>query len=109
MPARPRGTDGSASPPRRLTETAFAHHVARWETDRETDPEALDVAMRYAAWATLTPEGQAHHRGGTLFHVPQRIDPQHLVPVETIERDGVTMTFHSEHRPPLSGLTKSLS
>ncbi len=47
--------------------------------------------MRYAAWATLTEAGRAAHAGGTLFHTPHRTDPQHLVPVETIERDGVTM------------------
>ena len=62
------------------------------------DPEALDVAMRYAAWATLTAGRPAPRiRGGTLFHVPQRIDPKHLVPVETIERDGVTMLRLPEH------------
>ncbi|MFL5284198.1 MAG: FAD-dependent oxidoreductase, partial [Rhodopila sp.] len=77
----------------KLTETAFAHHVTQWEAD----PEALDVAMRYAAWATLTEEGQTYHRGGTLFHVPNRIDPQRLVPVETVERDGVTMLRLPEH------------
>ena len=49
-----------------LTEPDFATHVGGWEDD----PEALDQALRYAAWATLTPEGQAFHRGGTLFHVP---------------------------------------
>ena len=61
------------------------------------DPEALDEALRYAAWATLTAEGQAPHHGGTLFRVPHRVDPQHLVPVETIERDGVTMLRLPEH------------
>ncbi|WP_428483474.1 FAD-dependent oxidoreductase [Rhodopila sp.] len=76
-----------------LTEQAFATYVAIWETDAE----ALDIALRYAAWATLTPDGQAAHRGGTLFGVPRRIDPQHLVPVETIERDGVTMLRLPEH------------
>jgi NADPH-dependent glutamate synthase beta subunit-like oxidoreductase/NAD(P)H-flavin reductase len=76
-----------------LTDKSFASHVAAWEND----PQALDEALRYAAWATLTPEGQAHHRGGTLFHVPRRIDPQHLVPVETIERDGVTMLRLPQH------------
>jgi NADPH-dependent glutamate synthase beta subunit-like oxidoreductase/NAD(P)H-flavin reductase len=76
-----------------LTEKAFATHVAAVEND----PEALDEALRYAAWATLTQDGQAAHRGGTLFHVPRRIDPQHLVPVETIERDGVTMLRLPEH------------
>ena len=29
--------------------------------------------------------------------MPHRIDPQHLVPVETIERDGVTMLRLPEH------------
>jgi NADPH-dependent glutamate synthase beta subunit-like oxidoreductase/NAD(P)H-flavin reductase len=76
-----------------LTDKSFATQVAA----SENDPAALDEALRYAAWATLTPEGQAHHRGGTLFHVPRRIDPQHLVPVETIERDGVTMLRLPEH------------
>ncbi len=76
-----------------LTEVAFANHVATWEADGE----ALDVALRYAAWATLTPQGQAFHRGGTLFRVPQKVDPQHLVPVETIERHGVTMLRLPEH------------
>ena len=53
--------------------------------------------MRYAAWATLTAAGHAAHPGNTLFRVPHRIDSQHLVPVETIERDGVTMLRLPEH------------
>ena len=77
----------------KLTEQAFATHVATLESDKE----ALDEALRYAAWATLTAGGRAFHRGGTLFRVPQRVDPQHLVPVETIERDGVTMLRLPEH------------
>ena len=76
-----------------LTDKSFATQVAA----SENDPAAVDEALRYAAWATLTPEGQAYHRGGTLFHVPRRIDPQHLVPVETIERDGVTMLRLPKH------------
>ena len=76
-----------------LTDKSFATQVAA----SENDPAAVDEALRYAAWATLTPEGQAYHRGGTLFHVPSRIDPHHLVPVETIERDGVTMLRLPKH------------
>ncbi len=72
-----------------LTELGFAHTVAAWQ--EAADAEALDLAMRYAAWATLTEAGHAAHPGGTLFRVPHRLDFQHLVPVETIERDGVTM------------------
>ena len=70
-----------------LSEANFAAFVAR----NETDPATIDLAARYAAWATLTPAGQTQHRGGTLFRVPHKIDTAHLVPVETIERDGVTM------------------
>ncbi|HUZ65220.1 MAG TPA: FAD-dependent oxidoreductase [Acetobacteraceae bacterium] len=78
-----------------LSEKLFADSVAAWE--KAGDTEALDLAMRYAAWATLTPEGQARHRDGTLFRIPHKIDPANLVPVETIERDGVTMLRLPEH------------
>jgi NADPH-dependent glutamate synthase beta subunit-like oxidoreductase/NAD(P)H-flavin reductase len=79
----------------RLTERGFAIHVGQWERNERAAP--LDLAMRYAAWATLTEAGRARHHGGTLFHVPRRIDAQHLVPFETIERDGVTMLRLPEH------------
>lgn len=78
-----------------LDERAFAEHVLAWE--RNERAELLDVAMRYAAWATLSPEGRARHGGGTLFHVPNRPDFQHLVAVETVVRDGVTMLHLPEH------------
>ncbi|HUC19438.1 MAG TPA: FAD-dependent oxidoreductase [Acetobacteraceae bacterium] len=80
-----------------LTEASFTAHVAQWElakdsaTHAQSVAEALDLALRYAAWASLTEEGQALHRGGILFHVPHRIEPAHLLPLETTERDGVTM------------------
>jgi NADPH-dependent glutamate synthase beta subunit-like oxidoreductase/NAD(P)H-flavin reductase len=78
-----------------LTEEVFAFFVASWEKAADTD--ALDIALRYASWATLTPAGRATHRNDTMFRVPQRIDPMHLVPVETIVRDGVTMLRLPEH------------
>jgi hypothetical protein len=52
-----------------LSEPVFAFFVTSWEKGGDT--EALDDALRYAAWATLTPAGRAFHRGGTLFRVPQ--------------------------------------
>ena len=78
-----------------LDERGFAVQVQLWEKNEVAD--ALDEAMRYAAWATLTPTGRAAHEGGTLFRVPARIDTNRLVPVETIERDGVTMLRLPEH------------
>ncbi|HJS88292.1 MAG TPA: FAD-dependent oxidoreductase [Acetobacteraceae bacterium] len=78
-----------------LTEQSFARHVAHLE--KSADADSLDIAARYAAWATLTEAGRAAHPSNTLFRVPHKIDPMHLVPVETIERDGVTMLRLPEH------------
>jgi NADPH-dependent glutamate synthase beta subunit-like oxidoreductase/NAD(P)H-flavin reductase len=78
-----------------LTEPAFAAHVQVWQ--RDDCAARLDTALRYAAWATLTPQGHAAHPGGTLFRVPRRIDPQRLVPVHTVEHNGVTMLCLPEH------------
>lgn len=72
-----------------FTETNFARAVLDWEAAGDAD--ALDLARRYAAWATLTGDGRAAHADDVLFRTPHRIDPAHLVSVETIERDGVTM------------------
>ncbi len=74
-----------------FTEAGFAALVA------DTDADMLDIALRYAAWATLSVEGRAYHRNDTMFRVPHKVDPQHLVPIETIERDGVTMQRLPEH------------
>ncbi len=76
-----------------LSETGFAAFV----TASQGDAAATDLAARYAAWATLSAAGRAMHRGGTLFRVPGKIDTARLVPVETIERHGVTMLRLPEH------------
>ena len=65
-------------------ERRYAEHVAKWLEDEAANAEVLEIAQRYAAWATLAPEGKRKHRRGVLFKVPHRLDPHHLVPVETI-------------------------
>jgi NADPH-dependent glutamate synthase beta subunit-like oxidoreductase/NAD(P)H-flavin reductase len=72
-------------------ELRYAEAVGRWLEDEPAHQLPLKAALEYAAWATLAPEGQARHQRGLLFKVPHRLDMHHLVPVETIERDGVTM------------------
>ena len=72
-------------------ERRYAQHVADWLEDEAGNAEVLDIAQRYAAWATMSPAGRRKHRPGVLFKVPHRLDMHHLVPVETVERDGVTM------------------
>jgi NADPH-dependent glutamate synthase beta subunit-like oxidoreductase/NAD(P)H-flavin reductase len=74
-----------------LTELVFATHVARWMDDEAAHGAALEVAARYAAWATLSPAGRHRHHGGVLFRVPHKLDMMHLVPVETVVQHGITM------------------
>ncbi|MEZ5786535.1 MAG: FAD-dependent oxidoreductase [Xanthobacteraceae bacterium] len=82
-----------------LTELCFADWVAA-RLDKEAEHAAeLDIAARYAAWATHTEEGQNRHKAGVLFKAPGKVDPQHLVPVETEVIDGVTVLKLSDaHR-----------
>ncbi|MDB5408634.1 MAG: pyridine nucleotide-disulfide oxidoreductase, partial [Rhodospirillales bacterium] len=75
----------------KLTELSFATHVARWSEDVAANAAALDLAASYAAWATLSPAGQAKHHGGVLFKVPHRLVMEHLVPVESETVNGVAM------------------
>ncbi|HXP32248.1 MAG TPA: FAD-dependent oxidoreductase [Stellaceae bacterium] len=89
-----------------LTEASFAAHVARWMESEAHHASELDVAARYAAWATLAPEGQKRHRRGILFKVPHRLDMQHLVPVETEIVHGATMLrLPPQHRRRREGFT----
>ncbi len=80
-----------------LDEPAFARHVTAWLADESNHGEDLELAKRYAAWALHAPEGRRRHASGVVFRVPRRLDPQHLVPVETIQIDGVTMLRLPEH------------
>ena len=73
-----------------LTELAFAQHVTRWQQDEAANQDALDLALRYAAWAALTPAGRDKHRAGVLFKAPHKLDPQHLVPTVTDTSGGYT-------------------
>ena len=74
-----------------LTELRFAERVDAWMKDEAAHAAELDLAARYAAWATHTPQGQALHKAGILFKLPHKVDPHHLVPVETEVVEGVTM------------------
>jgi len=81
-----------------LTEAAFVEHVSKWLEDETAHASQLAIAQRYAAWAALSPAGRKKHQHGVLFRVPHKLDPMHLVPVETIESDGITrLTFGGAH------------
>lgn len=73
-----------------FSELNFAHHVNDWSEATEQHAEALDLALRYAAWALHTPAGRAAHAGGVLFREPHKLDPQRLVPLETVQDAVIT-------------------
>jgi NADPH-dependent glutamate synthase beta subunit-like oxidoreductase/NAD(P)H-flavin reductase len=76
------------------TELEFARQVTEWLKDEPAHAENLERAARYAAWATVTPEGKAKHGRGVLFKVPPKLDYMKLIPVhlETRPRDGFKLT-----------------
>lgn len=82
-----------------LTELVFAQHVTQWQQDESVHADALDLALRYAAWAAHTEAGRARHHGSVLFKSPHKLDVQNLVPVQTATTAGYT-----EHRFDVSRL-----
>jgi NADPH-dependent glutamate synthase beta subunit-like oxidoreductase/NAD(P)H-flavin reductase len=70
-------------------EIAFARQVLVWERDRERHRAALDLALRYAAWALFTEAGRSRHSGGILFQQPLKLDYEHLIrPLQSDAREG---------------------
>jgi NADPH-dependent glutamate synthase beta subunit-like oxidoreductase/NAD(P)H-flavin reductase len=72
-----------------FSELGFAQAVTRWLADEASHGPQIDVALRYAAWASHTPAGRTAHRGGVLFRAPRKLDYMKLVPIEAETRHGV--------------------
>ncbi|HVO03115.1 MAG TPA: hypothetical protein VMT54_12995, partial [Candidatus Cybelea sp.] len=72
-------------------ELTFARKVDAWTADEAAHAAEIDLALRYAAWATQSEAGKKLHRRGVLFKAPRKIDPMHLVHLETEQRHGVSM------------------
>ncbi len=80
-----------------FSELSYARHINDWMEDEETYKEHLDLAAKYACWALYTDAGRERNKRGVLFHTPKKLDFDNLVPVETIERDGVQVLRLPEH------------
>ncbi|MGZ5082188.1 MAG: FAD-dependent oxidoreductase [Usitatibacter sp.] len=72
-------------------ELAFAKSVLAWMAAESEHAAELAVAERFAAWAAHTEEGRWRYREGVLFKPPQRVDPMHLVPVQTDTSKGYSV------------------
>jgi NADPH-dependent glutamate synthase beta subunit-like oxidoreductase/NAD(P)H-flavin reductase len=83
-----------------FTELDFARKVTEWQLNEAANAEHLELAARYAAWATTTPQGQAKHRHGVLFKAPKKLDYMRLVPVHTTSDRGFAQhrLEHQRHR-----------
>ena len=73
-----------------VTGQSFFAHVSAWLDTEAEYLEPLQIAARYAAWAALSEAGRKKHHGDVLFKVAHKLDPLHLVPVETSEENGIT-------------------
>ncbi|MGC2048111.1 MAG: FAD-dependent oxidoreductase [Gallionella sp.] len=72
-----------------FSELSYARHVAKWLADETTHADELQLAIRYAAWAVQTPAGRVRHHNGILFKVPAKLDFERLVPLATVNLDGI--------------------
>ncbi len=85
-------------------ELAFATAVQGWCEDEAAHAEALELALKYAAWALYNPAGRARHGGGLLFQVPEKHDPTKLIEVETVDHAGLPAhRFGTAQRRPRQG------
>src|SRR5580698_3818751 len=73
-----------------LTERSFFAHVSAWLEEEAVRLEWIQTAARYAAWAALSEAGRKKHHGDVLFKVAHKLDPLHLVPVESLAENGIT-------------------
>jgi NADPH-dependent glutamate synthase beta subunit-like oxidoreductase/NAD(P)H-flavin reductase len=80
-----------------LTEASFVEHVSRWLDAEEHHQPHLATAAQYAAWAALSPAGIEKYHHGVLFKVPHKLDMTHLIPVETLQINGVAKLALPEH------------
>src|SRR3989440_11681400 len=64
-------------------ELDFARKVSAWLGNEAAHVAELELAARYAAWATTTPQGKRKHAAGVLFKTPHKLDYMRLIPVHT--------------------------
>src|SRR5436853_1127244 len=57
-----------------FTELEFARKVSGWLQDEDAHAHSLELAARYAAWATTTAAGKGKHARGVLFKTPRKLD-----------------------------------
>ncbi|MCE2927070.1 MAG: FAD-dependent oxidoreductase [Rickettsiales bacterium] len=72
-------------------ELSFAKMVMGWLEQEDEHKSLLEMAARYACWALTSDAGKQKHEKGLLFKQPKKLEPEHLIEVESELRDGVTI------------------
>lgn len=77
-----------------FSDLAYATHVMQWLQDPQAHGDLLQLCAIYGAWALGTPEGRLFHGGSALFHLPQKIDFDALIPspIPLKDRSGFALT-----------------
>lgn len=81
-----------------FTEVMFANTVSEWLKDETQYEHELDLAARYAAWATLTDAGRLFHKDDVLFRQPEKLDFQKLIPFHLVEAFKAGLPSHQRQR-----------
>ena len=77
-------------------EQRFAEYIAVWM--EEKNQAKLDLAIQYALWACLHPDGQKKHQYGILFKFPHKLDFDNLVDLEKKEENNLHSYFVAEEK-----------
>ncbi|MFN7925352.1 MAG: FAD-dependent oxidoreductase [Bryobacteraceae bacterium] len=81
-----------------FSEDTYVRHVSRWLDNEAEHAAALQLAAEYARWAVLSEAGQHRHHHGIVFRLPQKLDHEHLVPLETVPvGNGSAYIIPAEH------------
>jgi NADPH-dependent glutamate synthase beta subunit-like oxidoreductase/NAD(P)H-flavin reductase len=87
-----------------VDEASFAGSVLAWQEEAPLHETALMRAAQYAAWASLTPAGQARHKGGILFNHPAKTDPGNLLK-HTYRCGDDRIALEASHLRPRDGFS----
>ncbi len=81
-----------------FTDVIFANTVNEWLKDEAIYEQELDLAARYAAWATFTDAGRSFHQGRVLFRQPEKLDFQKLIPFHLVDAFKAGLPSHQRQR-----------
>ncbi|MFV9876260.1 MAG: FAD-dependent oxidoreductase [Rickettsiales endosymbiont of Dermacentor nuttalli] len=71
-----------------FSEELYIKHVQSW---LETNDEAkLKIASLYACWAIHSKQGHEFHHNSILFKIPNKLDFNHLVPIDKYENNHLS-------------------